>query len=148
MAWTAADIPDLNGKVAVVTGANSGLGLETAKALAGAGAHVVMAARNQKKAVTARSEILAIDPDARTVRTEAGIFRHSLAEALREAGVKRTVVTSPHCNRTFREDYGELGAEFEQAGDKDSASFAYQVGLYFYPEHGKLSSALEALDPA
>lgn len=33
--------------------------------------------------------------------------------ALREAGVKRTVVTSPHCNRTFRQEYGELGAEFE-----------------------------------
>ncbi len=64
MTWTAADIPDLNGKVAVVTGANSGLGLETTKALAGAGAHVVMAARNQEKAAAARSEILANYPDA------------------------------------------------------------------------------------
>ena len=50
MSWTAADIPDLTHKTAVVTGANSGLGLESAKALAGAGAHVVMAARNQEKA--------------------------------------------------------------------------------------------------
>ena len=38
MSWTAADIPDLTGKTAVVTGANSGLGLESAKALAGAAA--------------------------------------------------------------------------------------------------------------
>ena len=50
MAWTATDIPDLTGTTAVVTGANGGLGLESAKALAGAGAHVVMAARNQEKA--------------------------------------------------------------------------------------------------
>jgi NAD(P)-dependent dehydrogenase (short-subunit alcohol dehydrogenase family) len=64
MTWTAADIPDLTGRVAVVTGANGGLGLETAKALAGAGAHVVMAARDQVKAATAQSEILAVHPEA------------------------------------------------------------------------------------
>ena len=64
MAWTTADIPNLNGKVAVVTGANGGLGLESAKALAGAGAHVVMAVRNQEKAGEARDEILATHPDA------------------------------------------------------------------------------------
>ena len=64
MTWTISDIPDLTGKVAVVTGANGGLGLETAKALAGAGAHVVMAARNQDKADAARHEILADHSDA------------------------------------------------------------------------------------
>ena len=64
MAWTAADIPDLTTTNAVVTGANGGLGLETAAALAGAGAHVVMAARNQAKAESARQEILAAHPDA------------------------------------------------------------------------------------
>ena len=50
MSWTTTDIPNLTDRVAVVTGANSGLGLETSKALAGAGAHVVMAARDQEKA--------------------------------------------------------------------------------------------------
>ena len=64
MAWDISDIPNLNGKVAVVTGANSGLGLESAKALGGAGAHVVMAARNQDKAAAARDEILTAHPDA------------------------------------------------------------------------------------
>jgi NAD(P)-dependent dehydrogenase (short-subunit alcohol dehydrogenase family) len=47
MAWTTADIPDLSGRVAVVTGANGGLGLEVARELARKGAHVVMAARDQ-----------------------------------------------------------------------------------------------------
>lgn len=64
MSWTREDIPDLSGRVAVVTGANGGLGLETAAALAGAGAHVVMAAHSQEKARNASAEILGAHPDA------------------------------------------------------------------------------------
>jgi NAD(P)-dependent dehydrogenase (short-subunit alcohol dehydrogenase family) len=64
MAWTEADIPNLTGKIAVVTGANGGLGFETAKDLAGAGAHVVMAARSQEKAKAAHDEILSENPNA------------------------------------------------------------------------------------
>ncbi len=64
MSWSTSDIPDLTGKVAVVTGANGGLGLESAKALAGAGAHVVMAARDQQKARSAFDDIKAEHPDA------------------------------------------------------------------------------------
>jgi NAD(P)-dependent dehydrogenase (short-subunit alcohol dehydrogenase family) len=57
MAWSTADIPDQTNRTAVVTGANGGLGLETARALAAAGAHVVMAARDQQKAATAEADI-------------------------------------------------------------------------------------------
>ncbi|HEU5084170.1 MAG TPA: SDR family NAD(P)-dependent oxidoreductase, partial [Acidimicrobiales bacterium] len=62
--WTEADIPDLSGRVAVVTGANGGLGLETARALAAHGAHVVMAARDQAKAAAAEQDIRRQVPDA------------------------------------------------------------------------------------
>ena len=62
--WTTADIPDQSGRVAVVTGSNTGLGLATAEALAGAGAEVVMAVRNLDKGDTARAQILETHPDA------------------------------------------------------------------------------------
>jgi len=62
--FSVASIPDLSGRVAVVTGANGGLGLETARALAGAGAHVVMAVRNQRKAADAEADIRLGHPDA------------------------------------------------------------------------------------
>jgi len=64
MIWTTANIADLTGRTAVVTGANSGLGLESTRALAAAGAHVVMAARNQAKVETARDEIVGLNPEA------------------------------------------------------------------------------------
>ncbi len=64
MSWTAADMPTQQGRVAVVTGANGGLGLAIADALAARGAHVVMAARNQHKAEAAKTEILAAHPAA------------------------------------------------------------------------------------
>ncbi len=62
--WTTADIPDQTGRVAVVTGSNTGLGLETAQALAGAGAEVVMAVRNLDKGHAAKATILDAHPGA------------------------------------------------------------------------------------
>jgi len=64
MSWSIDDIPRQDGRVAVVTGANGGLGLITAIALAGKGAHVVMAARDQTKAASARDQLLAAHPGA------------------------------------------------------------------------------------
>ncbi|MDH3606612.1 MAG: oxidoreductase [Acidimicrobiia bacterium] len=64
MAWTVADMPDQSGRVAVVTGANSGLGLETARELGRKGALVVMAARNLEKAAAAEEDIRSQIPEA------------------------------------------------------------------------------------
>jgi NAD(P)-dependent dehydrogenase (short-subunit alcohol dehydrogenase family) len=57
MAWTEKNIPDLSDRTAVVTGANGGLGFQTALALAGAGAHVVLAARDPEKTAAAESRL-------------------------------------------------------------------------------------------
>lgn len=64
MPWTPDDMPDQSGRTAVVTGANSGLGLETARELARRGASVVMATRDQDRTARARREILTDVPDA------------------------------------------------------------------------------------
>ncbi|MEX5719382.1 oxidoreductase [Geodermatophilus maliterrae] len=64
MAWTQRDIPDLGGRTAVVTGANGGLGLQTALALVGAGAHVVLAARDAEKTAAAEARIRLTHPSA------------------------------------------------------------------------------------
>ncbi len=60
--WTTGDIPSQDGRVAVVTGANSGLGYHTARALAMKGARVIMACRNIKKGEEAKDRILSEGP--------------------------------------------------------------------------------------
>lgn len=64
MAWSAADIGDLRGRRAVVTGANSGLGRQTAERLAAAGAHVTLACRSVERGEQAAAAIRAAAPDA------------------------------------------------------------------------------------
>jgi NAD(P)-dependent dehydrogenase (short-subunit alcohol dehydrogenase family) len=61
--WTAADIPDQSGRVAVVTGANSGLGLIDSRELARAGARVIMACRNTEKGEAAAEQIRGAVPE-------------------------------------------------------------------------------------
>ena len=94
--WTESDMPDLSGKVALVTGANSGLGLETSRALAAKGAHVVLACRGETKALAAMKAIRGKLPDAKleflsldlsdldSVRAAAGEFatRHERLDLL------------------------------------------------------------------
>jgi NAD(P)-dependent dehydrogenase (short-subunit alcohol dehydrogenase family) len=89
MSWSATDIPDQSGRVAVVTGANGGLGLETARELARKRAQVVMAVRNQQKAEEAVADIRASVPDAslQLVSLDLGSqasVREAAAQILRE----------------------------------------------------------------
>jgi len=65
--WTPADIADLSGRVAVVTGANSGLGFETAKVLADHGATVIAACRDDGRCSAAVERLHARAPSARVV---------------------------------------------------------------------------------
>jgi NAD(P)-dependent dehydrogenase (short-subunit alcohol dehydrogenase family) len=74
-AWTTKDIPDLTGRIAIVTGATSGLGFESALALAGAGAEVMLAVRD-----TARGEACANRIRARFMQARLSVGALDLAD--------------------------------------------------------------------
>ena len=83
-------VPDQRGRLAVVTGANSGIGLEVTRRLAGAGAEVVLAVRNVEKGRQAKEGILAELPDA-TLTVEALDLSHlasiaAFADRLKQQG--------------------------------------------------------------
>ncbi len=63
--WTVSDIPDLTGKVMIVTGGNSGIGYEEIKAFSENGALTIMASRNLQKAKEAKTKILKRIPEAK-----------------------------------------------------------------------------------
>jgi len=75
---------ELNGKVAIVTGGNGGIGLGMARGLAGAGARVVIAARNREKSAAARDELgagaLAIDVDVTREDSVAALVRSTVEQ--------------------------------------------------------------------
>lgn len=62
--WSAKDIPNLDGKIIVITGANSGLGFECSKVLAQKGATIIMAVRTVAKGEQAKADILKQNPTA------------------------------------------------------------------------------------
>lgn len=87
--WTERDVPDQSGRVAVVTGSNTGLGFDTARVLAERGAHVVLAVRSVDKGEEARANILRSLPDAKvsTQRLDLGSLDslHTASTELRTA---------------------------------------------------------------
>ncbi|WP_043474385.1 oxidoreductase [Streptomyces collinus] len=92
--WHVTDIPDQTGRTAVVTGANSGLGLATVEALAGAGAHVVLAVRDPERGAAAAArvhgsvEVRRLDlADLASVREFAAAWRGDLDLLVNNAGV-------------------------------------------------------------
>ncbi|MEU3015929.1 oxidoreductase [Nocardiopsis sp. NPDC007018] len=94
MSGTSVHLPDLTGSTAVVTGANSGLGLETAKVLAGRGARVVLAVRDTDKGERAaahifgETEVRPLDlADLASVRGFADAWKGDLALLVNNAGL-------------------------------------------------------------
>ncbi|MEV6772821.1 oxidoreductase [Nocardia sp. NPDC051030] len=83
--WTAADIPDLKGRTAVVTGATAGLGLETARMLAERGARVLLACRNVEKAAGVVELIHQTAPEAQLPIVELDL---SSQESVRDAAAR------------------------------------------------------------
>jgi NAD(P)-dependent dehydrogenase (short-subunit alcohol dehydrogenase family) len=99
--WTTADIPDQSGRVAVITGANTGLGYETALALASNGAHVVLAVRDLDKGKDAISRIVAQSPQADVALQELDL---TSLESVRAA------------SRQLRADYDRINLLINNAG--------------------------------
>jgi NAD(P)-dependent dehydrogenase (short-subunit alcohol dehydrogenase family) len=92
--WNVTDIPDQTGRTAVVTGANSGLGIATVEALAGAGAHVVLAVRDPQRGAAAAAgvhgsvEVRRLDlADLASVREFAAGWQGDLDLLVNNAGV-------------------------------------------------------------
>ena len=79
--WTPREIPSQTGKLAIVTGANSGIGYHTVLELARAGAAVIMACRNAQKAEEAKAKILAAVPQA---KLEVAIVDMANLDSIRE----------------------------------------------------------------
>ncbi|ODR11667.1 short-chain dehydrogenase [Mycolicibacillus koreensis] len=68
--WDSAAVPDQTGRVAVITGSNTGIGFEAARVLADHGAQVVLAVRNLAKGEAAAAQIRAQHPDAQVAITQ------------------------------------------------------------------------------
>ncbi|MBF6170166.1 SDR family oxidoreductase [Nocardia blacklockiae] len=117
MARTTPDIavPDLTGKLAVVTGASDGVGLGLATRLAGAGAEVVMPVRNPAKGEAAVAKILALHPDARVSLRDLDLSSlasvAALADRLAEEGrpihflVNNAGVMTPPARQTTKDGF-------------------------------------------
>ena len=103
--WTTAEIPDQTGRTVLITGANSGLGLESARTMAAKGAKVLVACRNPERGTAARQQVAAVahtDPelveldlaDLSSVRAAASRVRETTGDELdvlmNNAGVMAT----------------------------------------------------------
>ena len=86
--WTTDEMPDLSGKVIIVTGANSGIGLEAAKAFARKGAQTVLACRSMEKAAAALTELQVEVPEAKAETMQLDFVRFARAKGLTEGMVR------------------------------------------------------------
>lgn len=118
--WTVRDIPDLTGKQALVTGANSGLGLETVRVLAGKGAQVILACRDLEKGKRALESLQAEVPGNLVVLQQLDLASLASIRACAEQ-VARTFV---HLDLLFN-NAGVMAIPRQETGD----GFEMQFGV-------------------
>lgn len=135
--WTENDMPDQTGRVAIVTGANSGIGWEAARALAGKGATVIMACRNIAAANSAADKIKAGNPSGNVV---------VMALDLGDLASVRAFASA------FRENYERLDLLINNAGvamppyGKTKQGFEQQFGINHLGHFALTGMLLDRLD--
>jgi protochlorophyllide reductase len=110
--WSTEDIGDQTGRLALVTGANSGIGYETARALADHGAHVILACRDHEKARQARDKL-----ESELVRSSLEVLHLDLADLV---SVRRAAdqVLSAHARLDMLvNNAGVMGTPYRQTAD-------------------------------
>ena len=138
--WTPERIPDLSGRNILITGANSGLGLETARLLAGRGAKVIMACRSRAKGEAAMGDIHGDHPGA-----DLALMELDLADldSVRDFAAR------------FREDFNRLDVLVNNAGlmapplQRTRQGFEMQFGtnhLGHFALTGELLEPLQAVE--
>jgi NAD(P)-dependent dehydrogenase (short-subunit alcohol dehydrogenase family) len=110
--WTTDNIPDLTGKVIIVTGGNSGLGYESVKAFANKGADVILTARDMVKGEKAKADI-------GTVKGKITVMQLDLMEF---ASIRKFA-------DNFRNDYNRLDVLMNNAGIMTTPYFLTKDGL-------------------
>ena len=110
--WTADDIPDLHGTTALITGGNSGIGLEAARLMAGRGAQVALGCRNREKGERAAADIRRSDPAAVVEVLELDLADLESVAAAAEEGQRRW----QHLDRLIN-NAGVMALPFRQTVD-------------------------------
>ena len=114
--WTTDDIPDLSGKTILITGANSGLGYEAALALAGKGAQVLLACRDEEKGRAAEVLIRGRYPHAATAVVTLDLA--DLADIRRAATAIGATYPRLH---VLMNNAGVMALPYRQTADRENA---------------------------
>ncbi len=117
--WTAADVPDCSGRTAIVTGANSGIGYEAARVLAGRHADVILACRSLDKARAAAAQIRSDSPDASVEAMELDLASLGSVRSFAEAFHQRRRRLDLLCNNA-----GVMALPYRRTAD----GFEMQLG--------------------
>jgi NAD(P)-dependent dehydrogenase (short-subunit alcohol dehydrogenase family) len=110
--WSAADIGDQTGRVALVTGANSGIGYATAGALAEHGAHVIMACRDEEKARRARDKL-----ESELERSSLELLHLDLADLVSVRRAAEAVLSEHARLDMLVNNAGVMGTPYRQTAD-------------------------------